>query len=81
MWTADARIQDAQIVVNLRDRRHCRARIVGAGFLIDGNSRRETGYLIDIGLGHLVQELSRVRRKALDISALSFGKYRIESER
>ena len=35
----DTRIQQAQVVVDFRDRAHCGARVAGGGFLIDGDGR------------------------------------------
>ncbi|OPZ59053.1 MAG: hypothetical protein BWY87_01189 [Deltaproteobacteria bacterium ADurb.Bin510] len=57
---ADAGIQHAQVVVDLGDRAHGRARVVGSGLLFDRDRGRETFDRIDLGLGHLVQKLAGV---------------------
>src|SRR3989344_4950787 len=53
MRVPDARIENAQVVVYLRYRGHRRAGIVGAAFLVDGNCRRKSRYLVYVGLLHL----------------------------
>ena len=45
------------------------------------DSRREAGDLLDIGLLHLAQKLSRIGRKRFDITALPFGKNSIKCQR
>src|SRR5439155_18070490 len=37
--------------------------------------------LVDLGLGHLPQELARVAREALDVPPLALGVQRVEGER
>ena len=37
--------------------------------------------MLDLGLGHLVEELARVGRKTFDVAALSLGIERVEGER
>src|SRR5262249_43148797 len=43
--------------------------------------RRESGDLIDVGLGQLAHELPRVRAERLDVTPLAFGVERIEGQR
>ena len=74
-------IQQTHIVVYLRDSAHRRARIVRSGLLIDRYRGRQSLYQVDVGLVHLPQELPCVRGERLHISALPFGKYRIEGKR
>ncbi|OPZ76183.1 MAG: hypothetical protein BWY79_01744 [Actinobacteria bacterium ADurb.Bin444] len=57
---ADARIQQPQIVVDLRDSAHRRARISRRGLLIDGDGGRQTLNGVNVGLVHLPQELPSV---------------------
>ena len=78
---ADARIQEAQVVVDLGDRAHGRARVVRRRLLLDRDRRRQAFDQIDVGLVHQLQELPRVRRKRLDIATLPFRVQRIECER
>ena len=77
----DAGIHDAEIVVYFSNRRHRGTWIVGARFLINRNCRRKASDFIYVWLRHLIEELSRIRRKRLHISALAFGKNRIKSQR
>ena len=73
--------QEAQVVLNLRNRAHRGARVMAGGFLIDRDRRREPLDRIHIGLVHLPEELPGVRRQALDVTALTLGKNRVERER
>ncbi len=78
---AHARKKDAHVVVNFRDRRHGRARVVGARLLVDRYGGREAGYLLDIGLLHLAEELPRISGQRFDIAALALGKNSVERQR
>ena len=49
--------------------------------LRNGNRRAQPGNLVDVRLGHLAEKLSCVAGEALDVSALTFGKQRIEGHR
>src|SRR6059058_297805 len=40
VWSAGARIKKSEIVVDLGDRAHCRARVMTGRFLLDGDRRR-----------------------------------------
>lgn len=53
----DPGIQKAQIIVYLRNRPHSGTGIVGCGFLINGNGRGQTVYLIHIGFFRIAQKL------------------------
>jgi hypothetical protein len=81
MGRAGARVQQAQVVVDLRDRADGRPRIVPSRLLLDGNRRREPLNGVDIGLLHKAQELSRVCGKRFDVAALPFGVNGVEGER
>ena len=77
---ADAREEQSEVVVNLRDRADGRARVVARRLLVDRDGRREAVNLVDIRLVHLAEELARVRRERLDIAALALGVDRIEGQ-
>ncbi len=78
---ADAREQQAQVIVDLGDRADGRARIVRRRLLLDRDRGRKALDVIDVGLLHHRQELPRVRRQRLDVAALPFGVDRVERER
>ena len=78
---ADAREQQAQIVVDLGDRADGRARIARGGLLLDGDGGRQALDVIDIRLLHQFQELARIGRQRLDIAALALGIDGVEGER
>ncbi len=77
----DARVQQAQVVVDLGDRAHGRARVPRGRLLVDRDRRREPVDRIDVGLLHHLQELTRVCRERLDVAALPLGVDRVEGER
>ena len=58
---AHARIKQPQVVVDFCDRADRRARIVRAGFLLDGDRRGQALDQIDVRLFHQLQELTCVR--------------------
>ncbi len=78
---ADAREQQAQVVVDFGDRGDGRARVARGRFLLDRDSRRKSLNRIDVGLLHLFQELARVGRERFDVTPLAFGVNRVEGER
>ena len=78
---ADAREQQAQVVVDLRDRADGGAGVLGGGLLLDGDGRRQPVDMVDIGLLHHLQELARVGRQALDVAPLPLGIDGVEGER
>ncbi len=78
---ADAREQQAQIVVDLGRRADRRPRIADAVLLADGDGGRNALHVVDVRLLHALQELARVGRQRLDITALTFRVDRIESQR
>src|SRR5206468_11290639 len=77
----DARVQHAQIVVDLRDGADGGARVLAGRLLLDADGGREAGQIIDVRLLKLAEKLPRVRRQRLDVPALAFGVERIEGER
>ena len=78
---ADARPQQAHVVVDLGDGADGRTRILRRGFLFDRNRRRQSVDLVDVRLLHHLEELPRVGRERLHIAALAFGIDRVEGER
>ena len=70
---ADARKEQSEVVVDLRDRADGRARVVARRLLVDRDGRREAVDLVDVRLVHLAEELARVRRERLDVAALALG--------
>src|SRR6266516_1267460 len=83
LWTvrmADARIQQAHIVVNLRNGSHRRTRIMRGAFLVDRDSGGETIDMINIRFLHFIEKLPRIGRERLNIAALPFGKNSIKSQ-
>ena len=81
MGLADAGPQQAQVVVDLRDRADRRPRVARGRLLVDRDRRREALDRVDVGLVHLAQELARVGAQRLDVAALPLGVDRVEGER
>ena len=77
---SDTGVHQSQVVVYLRHSTHGRARILGGGFLVDGDGRGESLNAVYVRFFHLSQEHSRVGGEALHIAALSVRKYRIECQ-
>ncbi len=78
---ADPGPEQAQVVVDLGDRAHRRARVARGGLLVDGDRRREALDRVHVGLVHLPQELAGVGRQRLDVAALALGVDGVEGER
>ena len=78
---ADARPQQAHVVVDFGDRADGRARVLRRRLLLDGDRRRQAVDLIDVRLLHHLQELPGVGRQRLDIAPLPLGVDRVEGER
>ncbi len=74
-------VQQPQIVVDLRDCAHRRARAARGRLLLDGDRRREAIDGVHIRPLHLVQKLPRVGRERLYITPLSLGVDGVEGER
>ena len=77
---ADTGVEQAQVIVDFRDRPYCRPGIAARRLLVDGNGRRQAFDVIDVGLIHLAQELPGIGRQRFDIAALAFGINRIKSQ-
>ncbi len=78
---ADARIQQAQVIVNFGDRAHRGARVLGRGLLVDGNRRGKPVDGIDVRLLRLPEELAGVGGERLHIPAPALGVDGVERER
>ena len=81
MRFADARIEQAQVVMDFGDRADRRTRIVAGGFLFDGNGRRQTLDHVDVGFFHQLQELPGIGRQRFDVAALALCVKRVECQR
>ena len=68
---AGARVEHAQVVVDLGDRADRRARVRRRALLLDGDRRRQAAEVLVLRLLHLAEELPRVRRQRLDVAALA----------
>ena len=73
--------QDAQVVVDLRDRAHGGARRVAEVLLLDRDRGRQAVDVIDARLLHLADELPGIGAQALDVPPLSFGVDRVHGQR
>ena len=78
---AGARVEHAQVVVDLGDRADRRARVGRGRLLLDGDGRRQAAELLVLGLLHLPEELPRIGRQRLDVAALPLGVERVERQR
>jgi hypothetical protein len=78
---ADGREEQAQVVVYLGHGADGRARVAARGLLLDGDGGGEPLDALDVGLGHLVEELARVGGERLHVAALSLGVERVKGER
>ena len=76
----DAREEQAQVVVDLRDCTHRGARILGGGLLIDGHGRAQAIDGIEVRLVHLPQEHPGIGAQGLHIPPLALGIDRVKSQ-
>ena len=79
--TTGAREEQTEVVVDLRDGAHGGARVAVRALLVDRDGRAQTFDEVDVGLVHLPEELTRVRRQRLDVATLALGENRVERER
>ena len=77
---AGARVQHAQVIVDLGDGADRRARVVRRRLLFDRDRGREPFDVVDVGLFHDRQELPRIGRQRFDVAALALGVDRVEGE-
>jgi len=73
MRHANGRVDYAEVIVNFRDRADSGTRRTRRGFLLDGDRRRKPFDHVDFRALHLIEELARVGRERLDVTALAFG--------
>ena len=78
---ADARPQQAHVVVDLGHRADGGAGVFRGGLLLDGDRRRQAVDAVDVGLAHQFEELAGVGGQRLDVAALALGVDRVERER
>ena len=78
---ADLGVEQAQVMINLCNRRDRRFFAALAEPLFDGDGRRDAGDVVDVGPRHHFEKLARVSRQTVDVAALSFGVDDIESKR
>ena len=77
---ADARPQQAHIVVDLGDRADRRTRVLRGGLLVDGDGGRKTIDVVHIRLVHLAEELPRVAGQRFNVAALTLGVDRVKRQ-
>ena len=78
---ADARVEQAEVIVDFRHGADRRARVLRGRFLVDGDRRRQPLDGIDVRLVKLPEEHPRVGRKRLDEPAVSLRVQRVERQR
>ena len=78
---AYARVEQAQVVMDLGNGAHGRAGIAAGGLLVYRYSGRQAVDIVDVRLFHLAQELARIRRQRLHIAPLALGVYRVKRQR
>ena len=76
-----ARVEQAQVVVDLRRRGHGGARIARGVFLLDGDGRSQPVDQIHVGLLNALQKLPGIRRERLHVAPLPLGIDGVEGER
>jgi len=73
--------EEPQVVVDLGNRAHRRAGVVGGRLLVDRDRRGEPLDPLDVGLVHHPQELAGVGGEALDVATLALGVDGVEGQR
>jgi hypothetical protein len=76
----DASPEDAQVVVDLRDRADGRAGVAAGRLLLDGDGGGEAADGVVERLVHLPEELPGIGVEALDVAALPFRVERVEGQ-
>ena len=77
---ADARPEQAHVVVDLGDRADRRARVAVGRLLVDRDRGAQALDEVDVGPVDLAEELARVGGQRLDVAALALGEDRVERE-
>ena len=70
---ADARVHQAQVIVDLGDGAHGGARVAAGGLLVDGDGRGQALNHVHLRLVHLAQKLPGIAGQGFHISALALG--------
>ncbi|OPY07668.1 MAG: hypothetical protein A4E67_01172 [Syntrophaceae bacterium PtaB.Bin038] len=78
---ADPRVEQAQVIVDLRDGPHGGAGVVARAALLDRDGGGEPLDGFHLGLVHLADELAGVGRQRLDVAPLPLGVDRVEGQR
>ena len=77
---ADARPEEAHVVVDLGLGADGGTRVAAGAPLVDGDGGREAFDVVDVGLLHLAEELAGVGGEGLDVASLAFGVDGVEGE-
>ena len=72
--------QEPEVVVDLGDGPHRRARVAVGRLLVDRDRRGQSLDEVDVGLVHLAEELAGVGRQRLDVPTLALGEDGVEGE-
>ncbi len=78
---ADARPEQAHVIVDFRHRADRGAWVAAGGLLLDGNRRRQALDGVDVGLAHQFEELAGIGGQAFDVTALALGVDGVERQR
>ncbi len=78
---AHARVEHAQVVVDLGDGAHRGAGVARGALLVDGDGRAEALDEVHVGLLHLAQELPGIGGEGLHVAPLTLGVDGVEGER
>src|SRR5207244_4757843 len=77
---ADGSVEQAEVVVDLGDGAHGRARAAAGGLLLDGNGGAQALDRVYVRPLHLVEELAGVGGERLNVAALPLGMADVKSE-
>jgi hypothetical protein len=76
-----SRVEELQVIVELRHRPDRRARRAHRVGLVDRDCGRDAVDAVDLRTVHTIEELTRVRRERLDVATLAFRVQRVEHQR
>src|SRR5690606_16432365 len=77
---AGARVEHAEVVVDLGDRADRRSRVRRRALLLDRDRGRQPADALDVRPLELAEELARVGGERLEVAALALGVERVERE-
>jgi len=80
MGLANGGVEEAEVVVDLRDGADGGAGTAGGGLLLDGDGGREAVDGVDVRTLHLIEELPCIRGQCFYVAALAFGIDGVEGE-